>query len=56
MFQALKASHSDPDPNDAAAVGLDPAETDADGREVTANPAGVEVLRTMPGVTDKNYK
>ena len=56
LFQALKAPHGEPDPAAAAAVGIEHSETDAEGNEVTANPAGVEVLRTLPGVNDKNYK
>lgn len=54
LFLDLKANHEEPDAHAAAAVGV-PISADADDRAGAVNEGAVELLRRLPGVTNRNY-
>lgn len=52
IFKDLKRNQDDPDPEFAKKIGVENAET----LECEFNPVPQEVLRSMPGITAKNYR
>lgn len=59
IFAELKANNSEPNSETAASIGAEDAQShDAyrEGYENAFNPVPQEMLRSMPGLNDKNYR